>query len=110
MLLARVEAFLPRNQRKHLPDTHFQITKRLHGAELCATLGLVQDARIIIWNGEDVNSPVGSVREAADLIGVPRRSMYHMIATGQVRAWRVGERTLRVDLTSALATVRPVHE
>ncbi|CDZ92346.1 excisionase family DNA-binding protein [Rhodococcus ruber] len=55
-----------------------------------------------------MNSLVGSVQEAADLVGIPRRTMYHLIATGKVRAWRIGARSLRVDLTSALATVRPV--
>ncbi|WFR72488.1 excisionase family DNA-binding protein [Prescottella defluvii] len=50
----------------------------------------------------------GTVREAADLLGVPKHNIYAWIAAGRICAWRVGPRRLRGDLDSAQKLVQPI--
>nr|WP_167476167.1 helix-turn-helix domain-containing protein [Nocardia arthritidis] len=51
-----------------------------------------------------------SVTHAAETIGVSTRTLRRWIDDDKVPAYRVGERSIRVDLDEVLALVRPLRE
>lgn len=49
-----------------------------------------------------------TIADAAEQLGVCTRTIHRYISTGQLRAYRVAERTIRLDRADVLALARPI--
>lgn len=59
----------------------------------------------------DVNRPLLTIRETANLLALSTRTVQRYIAEGKLRAYRVGgEKTIRIKLVDVDALLKPVGE
>jgi excisionase family DNA binding protein len=49
-----------------------------------------------------------TIDQAAEKLGISRRSVRRLISSGELRAYRVGERSVRVDFNDLDAVLKPV--
>ena len=49
-----------------------------------------------------------SLDAVAEEIGISKRSVRRLVSTGELRAFKIGERTVRVDTDDIAAVLRPI--
>jgi excisionase family DNA binding protein len=60
------------------------------------------------WRFAVGDSKFGTIQDAADLYGVSTKTVRRWIAEGRLDGYRVGDRLIRVDLTSNAGLVVPM--